>query len=128
MFVEHVWQSRSSVTTEGIDTEVKQISDSENRLSKIPCSTKIKSIDKRHKLVAYKEQNSQLKGILDSKELVNAIGQAVATGLKLSSQPTNNSGAGTTGTRFVSKSYLGKPKLSQLAPGANGSLNPDLEC
>ena len=31
------------------------------------------------------------------------------------------------GTWYISKSYLGKPWPSQLAPGADGSLNPDLE-
>ena len=74
------------------------------------------------------DQNSQLKGLLDSKALVDAINQTVLTILKLSSQPTSKGGAGTSGTRFVSKSYLGKCQLSQLAPGADGSLNPGLEC
>ena len=53
--------------------------------------------------------------------------RAVTTGLMLSSQPTNKGGTGTNGTGFVSKPYLGKPQLSKLAPGADGSLNPDLE-
>ena len=60
--------------------------------------------------------------------LVDAISQAVTTSLKLNSQPTNKGGAGINGTRFVSKPYLGKPQPSQLAPGADGSLNSDLDC
>ena len=36
--------------------------------------------------------------------------------------------AGTNGTGYISKPCLGKPWPSQLAPEANGSLNPDLEC
>ena len=60
--------------------------------------------------------------------LVNAISQAVTTGLKLISQPTYKGGAGTNGTEFASKPYLGKPQPSQLAPGADGSLTLDLEC
>ena len=37
-------------------------------------------------------------------------------------------GVGMNGTWYISKSYLGKPWPFQLAPGADGSLNPDLEC
>ena len=59
--------------------------------------------------------------------LVNVISQVVTTSLKVSSQPAKKVGAGTNGTGYTSKPYLGKSQPSQLAPGADGSLNPDLE-
>ena len=71
-------------------------------------------------------QNQQLQGLLDPKLLVNAISQAVTTSLKMESEPTNEGGADATGAGFSSKPYLGKPRPSQLAPGADGSLNLEL--
>ena len=65
---------------------------------------------------------------MDPKLLVNAISQTVTTSLKITSQLTSKGDAASNGTGFVSKLYIGKPRPSQLAPGARGSLNPDLEC
>ena len=59
--------------------------------------------------------------------LVNVINQAVTTGLKLGLQLTNKGDMDSKGTGFVSKPYLGKPRPSQLPPGTDGSLNPELE-
>ena len=73
-------------------------------------------------------QNQQLQGLLDPKLLVNAISQTVTTSLKMGLQLTNKGGADTKGAGFSSISYLGKPRPSQLAPGTDGSLNPELEC
>ena len=56
------------------------------------------------------------------------ISQAVTTHLKLGLQLTTKGGVGSKGTGFVSKPYLWKPMPSQLAPGADGFLNPELEC
>ena len=74
------------------------------------------------------EQTKQLKGLLDPQILVNAIIWAVTTGLKINFQLTSIGGAASNGTRFVSKQYLGKPIPSQVVPGADRSLNLDLEC
>ena len=52
----------------------------------------------------------------------------MTTSLKVSSQPISKGGVRTTGTRYVSTLYLGKPWPSKLAPGVDGSLNTDLEC
>ena len=73
-------------------------------------------------------QDQQLQGLLDPKLLVNAISQAVTSSLKMGLQPTNKGGIEAKGVSFISKPYLGKPRPSQLAPGVDGSLNPELEC
>ena len=78
-------QSKSSVTTKGIDTEVNQISDSENRLSKNSRQCQNTINRQEAQISSLQDQNTQLKGLLDSKELVNAISQAVTTSLILSS-------------------------------------------
>ena len=80
------------------------------------------------KIKSLHAQTKQLQGLLDPKSLVSAISQAVTTSLKLGSQPTTKDGTDSKETGFVSKSYLGKPRPSQLAPSADGSLNPELEC
>ena len=46
----------------------------------------------------------------------------------MGSQPTVKGGMENKGTGFSSKPYLGKPRLLQLAPGADRSLNLELEC
>ena len=73
-------------------------------------------------------QSQQLQGLLDPKSLVNTISQAVTISLKMGSQPTNKGGIEAKGAGFISKPNLGKPRPSQLAPGADESLNPELEC
>ena len=73
-------------------------------------------------------QNDQLRGLLDPTLLVDAISQAVTTSLKVNSKLVNKGCVGNNGTRFINKSYLGKPQPSQLASGAERSLNPDPEC
>ena len=62
-------------------------------------------------ITSLQNQNKQLTSLPDSKALVNAISQAVTTSLKLSSQPTNKSGAASNGTGFGSKPYLRKPRI-----------------
>ena len=52
----------------------------------------------------------------------------MTTSLKLGLQPNTKGGVDAKGTGFVSKPYLGKPRPLQLAPGTDGSLNPELEC
>ena len=128
MFGGHMRQSRSSATPSSIDTEVNEISDLEGKLSKNSRQHQTKSTGRRHRLQTYRIRNKQLTSLLDSKALVNASSQAVTTNLTLSTQPINKGSADSNGTGFVSKPYLRKPRPSQLAPGADGSSNPDLEC
>ena len=73
-------------------------------------------------------QNQQLQGLLDPKSLVNAISQVLTTSLKIGLQLANKGRADTKGAGFSSKPYLGKPRPLQLAPGVDGSLNPELKC
>ena len=128
MFGGHARQRKSSATSSGINTEVNQISEPENRPSKIPDSEKTKLNKQEAQIYTLQNQNTQLKGLLDPTLLVDVITQAVTTSLKISSQSISKGGAGTTRTGYVSKPYFGKPQPSQLAPGADESLNPDLDC
>ena len=89
------------------------------------CQNKIDQQEAQIK--SLQNQNQQLQGLLDPKLLVSAISQAVTTGLKLGSQLTSKGGMDSKGIRFMSKPYLGKPRLSQLAPGTDISLNLELE-
>ena len=118
MFVGHTRQSKSSATSSGIDAKTSSL---ENEVSKNSRQWQHKISQQEAQINGLHEQNKQLKELLDSKALVNAISQAVTTGLNLNSQLTSKSGAASNRTGFVSKPYLGKPRLSQLAPGADGS-------
>ena len=73
-------------------------------------------------------QNTQIKCLLSPNLLVDGISLAVTTSLKMNSLPISKGGVGTTGTGYVVKPYLRKCEPSQLAPEADGSFNPDLEC
>ena len=128
MFGGHARHSKFSVTSKGIDTEVNQISDLESKLSKNSRQHQNKTNRQEAQINSLQNQNTQLKGLLDTKLLVNAIRQTVNTSLKMNSQPTNKGDAGANGIWYTSKPYLGKPQPSQLAPGPDGSLNPNLKC
>ena len=119
--------SASSAITTSIDAYIHWISETEGKLSKNlrQCQNKINQQDAQIK--SLQNQNQQEQGLLDSKQLLNVISQAVVPGLKLCSQPTSKSGLDSKGTGFISKPYFGKPRPSQLAPGADGSLDPNLE-
>ena len=73
-------------------------------------------------------QNKQLQGLFDLKLLVNAISQAATTSLKMGLQLTGKGEVESKGAGFNSRPYLGKPRPLQSAPGADRSLNPELEC
>ena len=128
MFSGHARQSQSSAASASIDTEVNQIRDLEGKLSKNSGQCQNKINWQEVQITSLQNQNKQLQGLLDSKQLVNVISQAVTTGLKLCSQPPNKGGANSNGTGFVSKPYLGKSRPSQLTPGAHGSLDLDFGC
>ena len=117
-------QSKSSATSSGIDAKVDQISSLENKLSKNSRQWQNKINKQEAQIINLQNQNTQLKGLLDPKLLVNVISQAVTTSLK----PMRKGGAGTNGTGYVSELCLWKPQPSQLAPGTDESLNPYLEC
>ena len=121
-------QSQSSATTTSIDSNVHLINETEGKLSKNSRQCQNKINQQEAQIKSLQNQNQQLQGLLDPKLLVDVISQAVTTGLKLGSQLTDKGGGNSKGAGFVSKPYLGKPRPSQLAPGADGSLNLELEC
>ena len=69
-------------------------------------------------------QNKKLGQLLEPKFLVETNTQAVASSLKMGK--TTNPKSSPIG--FISKSYLGRPHPSQLAPGVDSSLDPLPTC
>ena len=122
------WSPASSAMATSIESKVHQISEAEGKLSKNSRQHQNKINQWETQIKSLQNQNKQLQGFLDPKLLVNAINQAVTTGLKLGSQLTRKGGIDSRGTGFVSQPYLGEPRPSQLAPSADGSLNAELEC
>ena len=133
MFRGHTRQSQSSassaVTSSSIDTNVSLIKEDEGKLFKNSRQWQNKINMQEAQIKSLKTQNKQLQGLLDPKLLVSMISQAVTTSLKLRLQLTSKGGKDDVkGAGFISKPYLEKPRPSQLAPGTDGSLNPELEC
>ena len=120
--------SASSATTSNIDSDVNLVRETEGKLSKNSRQQHNKINQQEAQIKSLQTQTQQLQGLLDPKSLVSVISQAVTTSLKLGSQLTTKGGTDAKGTGFISKPYLGKPRPSQLAPSADGSLNPELEC
>ena len=75
------------------------------------------------KISSLEEQNKILAQLLEPKFLVETITKAVASNLNINmdkkSQPEQTSG-------YTGRPYLGKPRPLKLAPGIDGSLNPEL--
>ena len=124
MFGRCTTQGKSSVASTGINAEISQVG---SKLWKNSRQWQNKINKQKAQINSLQNENKQLGGLLDHKLLVSAISQAVTTSLKVNSQPVNEGGSGNNGTGYISKPYLGKPWPSQLAPGADRSLNPDLE-
>ena len=70
-------------------------------------------------------QNRMLTQHFEPRFLVNTIIQDLASSLNISggNKPTNTNN-GMSG--YTGKSYLGRPRTPQPAPGIDGSLNPEL--
>ena len=77
------------------------------------------------KISSLEAQNQKLAQLLDPKFLVETITKAVASNLNINvgNKPQQSEASGCTG-----KPYLGKPRPSKLAPGIDGSLDPELSC
>ena len=84
-----------------------------------PAASKISSLE---------AQNWKLTQLLEPKFLVDTITQAVASSLNISggNKPQKSNPNGVSG--YTTKPYLGKPRPPQLAPGVDGSLDPELSC
>ena len=121
------WEKTSSHTS-AVEVSSPAISEEsgEPKLSK-------KSIRRQNKInqqaiciISLKAQNRKLSQLLKPKFLVNTINQAVASNLNTNqgNKPTGS----TSWSSYTSKSYLKKPFPPQLAPGKDGSLDPELTC
>ena len=103
-------QSKSSVTSTDTNAKISQIRDLGTKLSKNSRQHQ-NMIDKQKAQInsLQKNQNKQLRGLLDPKLLVNAISHAVTTSLKVNFQPQSKGATGNDGIGYVRKPYLGKP-------------------
>ena len=77
------------------------------------------------KISSLEAQNQKLAQLLEPKFLVETITKAVASNLNINegNKPQQGEASG-----YTSRPYLGKPRPSKLAPGINGSLDPELCC
>ena len=77
------------------------------------------------KISSLEAQNQKLAQLLEPKFLVETITKAVASNLNINvdKKPQQGEASG-----YTSRPYLGKPRPLKLAPGINGSLNPELSC
>ena len=75
------------------------------------------------KISSLEAQNQKLAQLLEPKFLVETITKAVASNLNINAgnKPQQGEASGYTG-----RPYLGKPRPWKLAPGVNGSLDPEL--
>ena len=103
----------------GINAEISQIG---GKLSKKSREWENEIDQEEAQTNDLQNQNKQLRGLLDPKLL------AVTINWKVNSQPVTKGGSQSNGNVYIIRPYLGKALPSQLAPGANGSLNSDLEC
>ena len=108
-------------TTASIISEVAQ----EPKLSRNSRQRQHKIDQQATKISSLEAQNQKLAQLLEPKFLVETITKAVASNLNINmdKKPQNEQTSG-----FTGKPYLGKPRPSKLAPGINGSLDPELSC
>ena len=109
-------------TTASVISEVSR----EPKLSKNSQQRQHKIDQQAAKISSLEAQNQKLAQLLKPNFLVETIKKAVASNPntnmdKKSSQKEQPSG-------YTSRPYLGKPRPLKLAPGIDGSLNPELSC
>ena len=86
-----------------------------------------KSEQQATRINSFEHQNQNLCQLLDNKISVQVMRQAVTSILKIN-QASKNLGQLSDGSGHTGKMYLGKPNPSKLVPGADSSLNSELEC
>ena len=96
----------------------------ERRLSKNSRQRQRKINQQASQISSLEAQNKKLGQLLEPKFLVETITRAVASNLNMGKPNTTESSP----SGFTSKSYLGRPCPSQLAPGVDGSLDSSLTC
>ena len=108
-------------TTASVISEVSR----EPKLSKNSQQRQHKINQQATKISSLEAQNQKLVQLLEPKFLVETITKAVASNLNINIdkkfQQEQTSG-------YTSKPYLGRLRPSKLAPGIDGSLNPELSC
>ena len=117
---------RVSSRTAAIETTASVISEvsREPKLSKNSRQRQHKIDQQATKISSLEAQNQKLAQLLEPKFLVETITKAVASNLNINTDKKSaQSESGYTG-----KPYLGKPRPSKLAPGIDGSLDPELSC
>ena len=112
--------------TAAIETTASVISEVswEPKLSKNSQQRQHKIDQQATKISSLEAQNQKLAQLLEPKFLVETITKAVASNLNIN---TNKKSAQSE-SGYTGKPYLGKPRPSKLAPGIDGSLDPELSC
>ena len=114
-------QTAAIETTASVISEVSQ----EPKLSKNSRQRQHKIDQQAAKISHLEVQNQKLALLLEPKVLVKTITKAVASNLNINmdKKSQQEQASGHTG-----RPYLGKLRPLKLAPGINGSLNPELSC
>ena len=109
-------------TTASVISEVSQ----EPKLSKNSRQRQHKIDQQAAKISSLEAQNQKLAQLLEPKFLVETITKAVDSNLNINggSKPQQKEQP----SGYTGKPYLGRPRPSKLAPGINGSLDPELSC
>ena len=104
-------------TISEVSQESKLLKNSQQRQNRID--------QQASKVSSLEAQNQKLTQLLEPKFLVDTITKAVASNLNINvgNKPQQSEASG-----YTSKPYLGKPRPSKLAPGIDGSLDPELSC
>ena len=126
-FGSHSKSGKVGSQTTAIETTASVISEVswEPKLSKNSWQRQHKINQQAAKISSLEVQNQKLAQLLEPKFLVETITKAVASNLNINmdkiSQQEQASG-------YTGRPYLRKSRPSKLAPGINGSLNPELSC
>ena len=114
-----------SFRTAAIETTASMISEGsqEPKLLKNSWQRQNRIDQQAAKISSLEAQNQKLAQLLEPKFLVETITKAVASNLNINAgnKPQQGEASGYTG-----RPYLGKPRPWKLAPGVNGSLDPEL--
>ena len=123
----HSRSGKNSSWTAAIETTASTISEmlQQPKLSKHSQQRQNRIDQQAAKISSLEAQNQKLVQLLEPKFLVETITKAVASNFNINvgNKPQQSETSGYTG-----KPYLGKPRPSKLAPGIDGSLDPELSC
>ena len=126
-FGSHSRSGKISSQTAAIETTASTISEvsQESKLSKNSQQRQNRTDQQAAKISSLEAQNQKLAQLLEPKFLVETITKAVASNLNINvgNKPQQSETSG-----YTSRPYLGKPRPSKLAPGIDGSLDPELSC